>query len=197
MRPELAEAIRAALPERRTPRLMADFAVRLARLGHARRISVTVAETDEAVQAACSFFAEREAGRVGATQTPSEAQQADPPESTLGGSTDAVIEGGAPIASVSVQEACNGPSGEARNPAQECPPRASRLCGFCRAAFTVNRRHAKGHAYCSAACRSKARHRRNRAAAGNPGLAPFIPPDTSVYLELAEPTDAPGLEAGA
>jgi hypothetical protein len=189
MKPELAEAIRAALPERRTPRLMADFAVRLARLGHASRISVTVAETEEAVLAACAFFAER--GDL------SEALPADTPKSTPGGALDAAVEAGGSKRLEACVEACTGHSDEGHKRSQECPPGQSRVCGLCGRPFRVNRRHTTTHAYCSATCRSKARHRRNRPAPGNPGLAPFFPPETTVYLDLADPTDAPGLETTA
>ena len=58
-RDKLAEAIRAAMPEDRPPGLVADLAVWLARRGHAKTVSVKVTDTDEAVQAVRSFFAER------------------------------------------------------------------------------------------------------------------------------------------
>jgi len=177
---ELRAALSAVIPEHRPPPLIAEFAIFLARRGHARHISVTVAETEVAIKAACAFFAEREAALEETT------------EATLQAPLDPHTKDGPPIAPQSVQEARTGQSREGSNPALECPPGEFRLCGVCRYPFRVNRRHATRHTYCSAACRSKARHRRNRASAGSATVGPLLPPG-HMYLELADPTDAPRL----
>jgi len=163
---------------------MADFAVRLAGLGHVRKLSVLIADTEEAVQAACAFFAEREAAREETT------------ESTLEAPLDPHPKDGPPIAPQFVHEACAGHSREGSSPALECLPGEIRACGLCRSPFRVNRRHATRHTYCSAACRSRARHRRDRKAAGDAGRVPLTLPD-HVFLGLVDPTDAPALEVSA
>jgi hypothetical protein len=60
-------------------------------------------------------------------------------------------------------EACAGHPGEGLGRPEEGHPGETRVCGLCGASFLVNRRHAKVHRFCSAACRSKARHQQRRA----------------------------------
>jgi len=172
----IRDAIKTAGPSRHV--LVAGLALRLARQGHVREVRLKTTGGPEAAEAVLSFLAER--------------PEADPPETAPGGLDTLRPEDGEPVAPQSVREACTGHPGEGHGRREESHPGETRVCGLCGASFPVNLRHAKGHRYCSAACRSKARHRRNRATPRGSGSAPFVLPDT-VYLELADPTDAPDL----
>ena len=70
--------------------------------------------------------------------------------------------GGQSVSPVSVQEACTGHPGEGFGHTEESRPGETRDCGLCGASFRVNYRHARVHRFCSAPCRSKARHLRKR-----------------------------------
>jgi hypothetical protein len=177
VRNEIAEAIRAALPEHRTPGLIAALAVRLAQVGYAEAVSVKVAGSSEAVQAVRSFFAERfaldgdpaparqpdavEPPRE-AAEAPTEALEADPPEIAPESALTLRPQKRESDAPASVQGPPVNVHVEGSERPQACPSGETRECRVCGVPFTVNRRHARRHTYCSAACRSRARHRRNK-----------------------------------
>jgi hypothetical protein len=127
------DAVRTTAPGDR-PRFLAALAFRLAELGHAKAITVQVAGTAEACEAVRSFLVNwrRDGSQV--------ARRAS-------------------VASGSVQEACAGQSENGPGGSVECYPGETRACGACGESFRVNPRHSKAHRYCSAACRSRERHR--------------------------------------
>jgi hypothetical protein len=129
-------AVRMATPGDR-PRLVADLAACLAQLGHAKAVTVDVAGTPEAFEAVRSFLAQ---------------WRRDFPQP----------EEGASVSPVSVQQACAGHPNEGQGVSAEGHPSATRICGQCGASFRVNYRHVTVHRFCSAACRSKHRHRLKR-----------------------------------
>jgi len=151
-----------------------------------------------AIEAVNSVLAELAAPRAQETPEPAaEALQADPPEATPDGVHAQLPEEGESIAPRSVQEACAGHPGEGPGRPGECPRDETRVCRVCGAPFRVNPHHASEHRFCSAACRSKHRHRLKRASKaipGDSGPGPAVLPD-SVYVHLSEPTDAPDLRA--
>jgi hypothetical protein len=121
-------AIRAAGEQRHV--LAADFALRLARLGHVREVSVHIAGGPEAAEAVRSVLAELAAPEApGDAISPADGSEAPP---------------GPTHASQSVREAC---------------VRRARACLACGGTFEVNVRHAHAHKFCSAVCRSRHRHR--------------------------------------
>jgi hypothetical protein len=133
-------AVRAAIQAAGSSRhiLIADFALRMARLDHVKGISVNVADGPEATEAALRVLVELgvsdpalpEAGIApGSAIPPLDASEPAPgPAHALG----------------SVREACNKPL---------------RACLTCGKTFRVNFRHARDHRFCSPACRSRHRHR--------------------------------------
>jgi hypothetical protein len=127
-------AVRAAGP--RSKIFVADFALRLARLGHVKEISVDVAGGVEAREAVRAVLAELTSG---SRALPEAAQDAP------GDSIPAAVE------SQAVPEAAN---------ALASVRKRARRCLTCGRDFEVNLRHADKHRFCSGACRS--RHRRNR-----------------------------------
>ena len=131
-------AVTAAGPRRHI--FLADFALRLARLGHIKLIRLSVAGDPEAVEAVRSVLAEL---------APAAAPEADARLGAYAGAGD--------------DQADLGQTGRA-HPANASRKRTGPLaertgaCLACGAVFTVNFRHADKHRYCSAVCRS--RHRR-------------------------------------
>ena len=110
--------------------LLADFGLRLARLGHVTKISVSVAGGPEAAEAVRSVLA-----ALAAQEAPGDALSRED------GS----------------EAAPNPPHASARFP-QACGGR-TRACLACGGTFEVNVHHAQAHKFCSAACRSRHRHR--------------------------------------
>jgi len=121
-------AIRAAGPRRHI--LAADFALRMARLGHVRGIGVTVAGGPEAAEAA---------RRVLAELAPPEAPEDAPDETALAGAPRAQdVDGG--------------------SNALEPLPRRNRACPECGRDLRQGGRQAKRRVFCSVRCR--VRHHR-------------------------------------
>ena len=124
-------AIRAAGPGRHI--VAADFALRLARLGYVKEVSVTVAGGPEAAEAARRVLAELAAP---------EAPEVAPPETALAGTDGAQAE----------------PRG---SDALEPLPRRNRACPECGRDLRQGGRQAKRRVFCSVRCR--VRHHRAKA----------------------------------
>jgi hypothetical protein len=131
-------AVRAAGPRRHV--FLADFALRLARLGHIRDIRVDVAGGTEAFEAVRSVLAEL---------APVAEPEADARLGTYAGAGDEQAD----LDQTGRAHAANASR-------KRTGPLAKRTgtCLACGTVFTVNFRHAEKHRFCSAVCRS--RHRR-------------------------------------
>jgi hypothetical protein len=127
-REALTAALRVAGPRRHV--LLADFALRLARLGHVTEVSVTVAGGPEAAEAG---------RRVLAELAPPEAPEDAPGETALGGAVEAR-------------------GGNRGSDALEPLPRRNRACPECGANLRQDGRQAKRRVFCSVRCR--VRHHR-------------------------------------
>ena len=155
-RRELTEA-NAGLPPRESTAMLASLGYQINLQGEACKISLNVPGTQASAQVVLRFLDER--------------RQADPPGAD---SEDRHASQPAEVGSEPLEacvEACAGRSGEGLGGRGQSPPGGTRECTLCSAFFTPNRRHLKTHIYCSASCRSKARHRQNRAHALNEGLS--------------------------
>jgi hypothetical protein len=111
--------------------LVAALAHRLAQLGHAKEVSVTVAGGEDAARALLAFLAEMEARAQKAPSTP-EGDAASPDVSEI-----------VPPLSRAIQSV----------------RKRARACLECGTDFEVNPRHAESHRFHSAACRSRYRRR--------------------------------------
>lgn len=175
------------MPEHRSPRPVPDLANRVARLGHAKRVSVTAADTEEAVQAAWAFFTERrEAEPQEALDTPSEALRADTPNSTPGGVLDAVVEDGGCDAASSVLKRTGDTLARGWDATPESPSDEMGVCEVCGTPFPVNPCHAPRHRCCSPKCRARRYRRLKSSAKGEAGPVLVVLPD-HVFPELVGP----------
>jgi len=149
----LRAAIQAAGPSRHI--LLADFALRMARLGHAKEVSVDVAGGPEAAETALQVLVDLAVSHPALPEAEIAPGDSDPP---VNGSESLP---GPPHASQSVREACNKPV---------------RACVVCGVDFEVNFRHARAHRFCSPACGSRHRHRAQRGSkASTPSADPGSP----------------------
>jgi hypothetical protein len=123
MRPAVIAAVQAAGPNRNT--LLADFALRLGRLGHVREVSVTVAGGPEAAEAVHRVLAQ-----LAAPEAPEDA----PGETALGGAVEA--QGG-------------NRGSDALKPLR----RRNRACPECGRDLRPGGRQAKRRVFCSTRCR--------------------------------------------
>jgi hypothetical protein len=161
-------AIRAAGPSRHI--LLADFALRLARLGHVTEIRASVAGGAEAAEAVRSVLAEL-AGPPQARPEPSQAEAVqDAPAETTPPPDGSEAFPGPSHAFVSVREACVKRAG---------------TCLECGEDFEVNSRHAATHKFCSPACRSRHRRRAsaNSRASTHPPAPTQAPPKASPMVQ--------------
>ena len=147
----------AGTPPKESSLLVAGVAHHLALYDHPVKVSVTVPPTEEAAKAVIEFLSER--------------RLADPPWRAANDPHTLQPAEGESDSLEACVEACTGHSGEGLGAGEESPPDETRQCTLCSASFTPNRRHLKSHVYCSSSCRSKARHRQNRAHALSEGLS--------------------------
>lgn len=152
-------------------RLVAALAIRLVEFGHARVVNLDVECSAEALVMARMFVTEVETRGLPTftvSANPPRSQEADLRETALH------VHHGPPVGRVrqhalaSVRNACAGHSAEGHGRPIEGHPGDTRVCGICGATFRVNPRHAAHHCFCSASCRSKARHRRGVQQGGRP-----------------------------